>query len=56
MKGEFGLTPFTEELLVSLALVGAVCDSILSGRLTDLIGRKQERGIGGKAKTHLSYF
>jgi len=36
---EFGLTPFTEELLVSAALIGAVCSSILSGRLTDLIGR-----------------
>jgi MFS transporter, SP family, galactose:H+ symporter len=41
IKGEFGLTPFTEELLVSAALVGAVCGSILSGRLTDLIGRKR---------------
>jgi Sugar (and other) transporter len=38
---EFGLTPFTEELLVSAALIGAVCSSILSGRLTDLIGRKR---------------
>lgn len=41
IKGEFGLTPFAEELLVSAALVGAVCGSILSGRLTDLIGRKR---------------
>jgi MFS transporter, SP family, galactose:H+ symporter len=41
IKGEFGLTPFSEELLVSAALVGAVCASILSGRFTDLIGRKR---------------
>jgi MFS family permease len=41
IKGDFGLTPFTEELLVSAALVGAVCGSILSGRLTDRIGRKR---------------
>ena len=41
IKGKFGLTLFTEELLVSAALVGAVCGSILSGRLTDLIGRKR---------------
>jgi MFS transporter, SP family, galactose:H+ symporter len=41
IKGEFGLTPFTEELLVSAALIGAVCGSILSGRITDLIGRKR---------------
>jgi MFS transporter, SP family, galactose:H+ symporter len=44
---EFGLTPFTEEFLVSAALIGAVCSSILSGRLTDLIGRK--RAILGTA-------
>src|ERR1700732_1262953 len=41
IKGEFGLTPFAEELLVSAALVGAVFGSILSGRLTDLIGRRR---------------
>jgi MFS transporter, SP family, galactose:H+ symporter len=41
IKGEFALTPFAEELLVSAALIGAVCGSILSGRLTDLIGRKR---------------
>ncbi len=41
IKGDFGLTPFTEELLVSAALVGAVCGSVLSGRLTDRIGRKR---------------
>jgi MFS transporter, SP family, galactose:H+ symporter len=41
IKGQFGLTPFAEELLVSAALIGAVCGSILSGRLTDLIGRKR---------------
>src|SRR5260221_13540664 len=40
IKGEFGLTPFAEELLVSAALIGAVCGSILSGRLPDLIGSK----------------
>jgi|SRR5580704_1904206 len=44
---QFGLTPFTEEFLVSAALIGAVCSSILSGRLTDLIGRK--RAILGTA-------
>ena len=41
IKGEFGLTPFTEELLVSAALIGAVCGATLSGRLTDLHGRKR---------------
>src|ERR1700751_5143954 len=41
IKGEFGLTPSAEELLVSAALIGAVCGSILSGRLTDWIGRKR---------------
>jgi SP family galactose:H+ symporter-like MFS transporter len=35
------LTPFMEELLVSAALIGAVCGCILSGRVTDLIGRKR---------------
>jgi sodium:sulfate symporter-like transmembrane protein len=37
IKGEFGLTPFTEELLVS----AAVCGATLTGRLTDLRGRKR---------------
>jgi MFS family permease len=41
IKGAFGLAPFTEELLVSAALIGAVCGSILSGRVTDSIGRKR---------------
>ena len=41
LKGEFQLTPFAEEFLVSAALIGAVTGSILSGRLTDLIGRKR---------------
>jgi vacuolar-type H+-ATPase catalytic subunit A/Vma1 len=41
IKGEFRLMPFAEELLVSAALVGAVCGSILSGRFTDLIERKR---------------
>jgi sugar porter (SP) family MFS transporter len=41
LKGEFQLTPFAEEFLVSAALIGAVSGSILSGRLTDLIGRKR---------------
>jgi sugar porter (SP) family MFS transporter len=41
IKGEFGLTPFTEELLVSAALLGAVCGAALSGRITDLRGRKR---------------
>src|ERR1700730_16315885 len=40
IKGEFGLTTFTAELLVRAALIGAVCGLILSRRLTDLIGRK----------------
>jgi SP family galactose:H+ symporter-like MFS transporter len=41
IKGEFGLTPFTEELLVSAALLGAVCGAALSGRITDARGRKR---------------
>jgi sugar porter (SP) family MFS transporter len=41
IKGAFGLTPFAEELLVSAALLGAVCGATLSGRLTDLRGRKR---------------
>jgi MFS transporter, SP family, galactose:H+ symporter len=41
IKEEFGLTPFTEGLLVSAVLMGAVCGSILSGRVTDSIGRKR---------------
>jgi MFS transporter, SP family, galactose:H+ symporter len=41
IKGAFGLTPFAEELLVSAALVGAVCGSTLSGRFTDVLGRKR---------------
>jgi MFS family permease len=41
IKGAFGLTPFAEELLVSAALVGAVCGSTLSGRFTDALGRKR---------------
>src|ERR1700757_4783052 len=41
IKGAFGLTPFAEELLVSAALVGAVAGSTLSGRFTDVLGRKR---------------
>src|SRR5258707_4706102 len=41
IKGDFGLTPFTEELLVSAALLGAVCGAALSGRITDARGRKR---------------
>jgi sugar porter (SP) family MFS transporter len=41
IKEAFGLAPFAEELLVSAALIGAVCGCILSGRVTDLIGRKR---------------
>ena len=41
IKGAFKLAPFMEELLVSAALIGAVCGCILSGRVTDLIGRKR---------------
>ncbi|HZC36900.1 MAG TPA: sugar porter family MFS transporter [Chthoniobacterales bacterium] len=41
VKEAFRLTPFTEELLVSAALIGAVCGCILSGKVTDSIGRKQ---------------
>jgi MFS transporter, SP family, galactose:H+ symporter len=41
IKGEFGLTPLTEELLVSAALLGAVCGAALSGRITDASGRKR---------------
>jgi uncharacterized membrane protein len=52
IKGEFGLTPFAEELLVSAALIGAVCGSILSGRLTDLIGRKRAILINSVRNRH----
>src|SRR5712675_3767006 len=41
IKGAFGLSPFAEELLVSSALIGAVCGSTLSGRFTDVLGRKR---------------
>ena len=41
IKGAFKLAPFMEELLVSATLIGAVCGCILSGRVTDLIGRKR---------------
>jgi MFS family permease len=41
IKDELRLTPFTEELLVSAALLGAVCGAALSGRITDLHGRKR---------------
>ncbi len=41
IKGAFGLSPFAEELLVSAALIGAVCGSTLSGRFTDILGRKR---------------
>ena len=41
IKDTFGLAPFAEELLVSAALIGAVCGCILSGRVTDLVGRKR---------------
>jgi len=41
IKRVFGLTPFAEEVLVSVALVGAVCGSTLSGRFTDALGRKR---------------
>lgn len=35
IKGAFKLAPFMEELLLSAALIGAVCGCILSGRVTD---------------------
>jgi MFS family permease len=41
IKGASGLTPLAEEVLVSAALVGAVCGSTLSGRFTDVLGRKR---------------
>src|SRR5258707_15312459 len=41
IKGAFGLSPFAEEVLVRAALVGAVCGSTLSGRFTDILGRKR---------------
>jgi sugar porter (SP) family MFS transporter len=41
LKDAFGLAQFAEELLVSAALFGAVGGCILSGRVTDLIGRKR---------------
>jgi MFS transporter, SP family, galactose:H+ symporter len=40
IKDVFQLTPFTVELLVSAALIGAVIGCVLSGRMTDQIGRK----------------
>jgi MFS transporter, SP family, galactose:H+ symporter len=40
IKDVFQLTPFTVELLVSAALVGAVIGCVLSGKITDQIGRK----------------
>jgi len=41
IKGAFGLSPFAEEVLVSAALVGAVAGATLSGRFTDMLGRKR---------------
>jgi MFS transporter, SP family, galactose:H+ symporter len=41
IKGAVELASFAEEFLVSAALIGAVCGCILSGRVTDLIGRKR---------------
>jgi SP family galactose:H+ symporter-like MFS transporter len=40
IKNEFQLTPLTEEFLVSAALLGAVGGCVLSGRVTDAIGRR----------------
>ena len=40
IKSEFHLAPLTEEFLVSAALIGAVCGCVLSGRVTDAIGRR----------------
>src|ERR1700751_4816882 len=40
IKSEFHLEPLTEEFLVSAALIGAVCGWVLSGRVTDAIGRR----------------
>jgi len=40
IKNEFHLAPLTEEFLVSAALIGAVCGCVLSGRVTDAIGRR----------------
>jgi SP family galactose:H+ symporter-like MFS transporter len=40
IKSEFHLTPLAEEFLVSAALIGAVCGCVLSGRVTDAIGRR----------------
>ena len=41
VKQQFGLSPFAEEILVSAVLVGAVFGAILSGKLTDVVGRKR---------------
>jgi len=41
IKSAFGLSPLAEEVLVSAALVGAVCGATLSGRFTDALGRKR---------------
>ena len=40
IKNDFQLTPLTEEFLVSAALIGAVFGCVLSGRVTDAIGRR----------------
>jgi MFS transporter, SP family, galactose:H+ symporter len=40
IKDAFQLRPFSQELLVGAALIGAVIGCGLSGRATDLIGRK----------------
>lgn len=40
IKNDFHLAPLMEEFLVSAALIGAVCGCVLSGRVTDAIGRR----------------
>ncbi len=41
MKDELGLNAFTEGLVVSAILIGAIFGSGLSGRLTDRFGRRR---------------
>ncbi|BBP92738.1 hypothetical protein BsIDN1_63560 [Bacillus safensis] len=42
MKEDLGLNAFTEGLVVSSILIGAMLGSSLSGKLTDQFGRKKK--------------
>nr|WP_283813485.1 MFS transporter [Pseudomonas rhodesiae] len=41
MKDDLGLTPFTEGLVASALLIGAMLGALCSGRLSDLKGRRR---------------